>query len=1101
MDGRSWPVSLALAIALSLLRGPIIGLFHNAADLEHFFDRAIGMATLAGVDSSGYAHGFIRLQVLLALVSLVAYGGARWLRRWIDGFATVDAPEHRWIARLTEIWAALAIYDVFFPAGVDLRPLTILLAFLSVLAIGVLIIRNHRWFASFSMIEPLRRVDRSFLVATLFWPVPAFFVVWVVTDRPLGFQGAPTAMWYTLWALLWLLTLWLVGYRLARTTGRAESTRLMASVIPWLLVPASLPLANEVQAAFRSLDPRRVALVLILLLVASTVGLYHWNPLRRHASADVRRSVSDRLLYVYFGLTVFTVGLLRFHPSHRHLGNLDYFHLGESVLPTQQLLQFSKVPLLDLRLTHTFSDMAYEWLYAMFHGVQGLDLLIWSHGLKNLVGLMLAYFVLARIFSPGYALLACLFLPVLSTFRPYYAIVLLPAIFLAKALRRPTTARFVALACALVAVLLWRIDFGLAASVAAAGVVGLHLLRGAHRRRAAARAAAWMVSGFVVSIATARLLAGPRLFETIGFFFQSYSYRLLTRTRPEVIESYTAAAVLQYYLVPAVALLYIVVLTARQLLQRRWVSTRLQLLTFLAAFSLVISVRSMERHSLIEAFNPYLSVLLLALLPLLFQRNGGRFERPSSRAVFAAVLVTTSLFALPPARQDISSPLGIALRQGDTLFRFHRFQEGEPRVRFADGRHRALLDFLDRHLEPDETFFDFSNAPLLYALAEREFPTYIIPNLLQTSETVQARTLRDLSVYAAADRLPLVIFKQGNAFWDATDGVPNEVRCYRVAEWLYENYRPAAAVGKYQIWWRRNRLIPWPTTADTREWTLESTSSAEEYGATANFQADGAIRVVGKTSGGHVFGIFDTTPLPDLYTHNDWQVELRMESTADEPIQMFFGFDDQYFAAESHAWFLPEDAADGIVTLEIPGGQGRQLTDLRFDPPQGSTLTIREVRVRGRGSSHRPLRDEELAQNFDLDALPAIWARHDPLKAATTTRILADLLDEPVEMESGEPLDLRFPEDLIFDVALGAYLHLEIRTEDDAAQSPPTISLTWGEPASSFSFALLQDRSGRDDYLVRLSTQWRWWQGNVDGLELRTDRSVIVESAVLRGGD
>lgn len=1147
----AWTLSLSLAVTVTLLRGRLQGLFDGATELRHFFDRAIGMTTLAGADAAGYAHGYVRLQLLLAATFFVAFAGLHALRRLFDRAGAgrtvgLNAPEHVWIARLSEFWAALAVYDVLFP-DVDLRPQIHLLAFFVVLAFGVLTVRTWPGLPGAARLlgPPDGRggLDRHWLAATVFWPVPAVFVGAVVLGDRVDLGILPDPLWYVLWAGAWLGLLLLV-----QRTGERRRPDLLRAAEPWLLVPAALPLANEIHARFRSLDPRTVALCLVAALLALAVAGAFGLPRRRGAADRSSRWTARHAFRLYLPLLVFVVGVLRYHSHRIHLGILDYFHLGEEALPAHQFFRFGTLPILELRLSHTFSDMLWAWLYGLVHGVRELDFLIWNQGLRHLVALLLCYFVLARVASPAFAFLAALFLPMTTLFTSYYAVALLPALFVAGAVRRPTTGRFVALAASLGALLLWRIDFGMVATVAAAGVVALQLLRGPHRRRAAARAAGWSAGALALGLGAVRLVGGPGTFETLAFFFQSYFYRLLTRTRPEVIESYGGAAVAQYYLVPAAAMVYVLYLAVQRLVLRRYVPPWKHLLAFLGIFCLVLSARSMERHSLIESFNPYLAVPLVALLPFLLQATGRRRERIATRAAFLAVVVTASVFALPPAGKNMSGPKGITLRYQETVFQFQRFDDDQLRVRFHDERHRPLIQFLDEVLEPQETFLDVSNAPLLYVLADREFPTYVIPSLLHTSETVQSYVLAELDEYREAGRLPLVVFKQGNSFWDATDGVPNEVRCYRVAEWVYRHYRPAVLVGKYHVWWQRGLDERWPREARTEPWRLMPRPSERLYGAKAEIvdaaddsgadvvEADGSeavgtsLRLTATAPDAHAFDLFDTSQLPPLRDYADWRLVLELESNATEPMQVFFGFDGGYFEAESHAWILPGDAADGTVELAVPLQDGAErLTDLRFDPPDGSEVVLHAVRIESRAAVHQPLTPEQLAQSFPLGLLPNVWARHDPLRALESTRELAPLVTEPHQLDAHRrgsdsgTLELDLPPAEPGEEG-ATYLHLRIRPVAGTASSGGSVpgaradvKISYGDPASRFTFDLPPGDEA-SDHLVRLSTQWLWWserkapgsspqahagveQEAIRTLRLEARRPLVVERVALRSGD
>jgi hypothetical protein len=105
-------------------------------------------------------------------------------------------------------------------------------------------------------------------------------------------------------------------------------------------------------------------------------------------------------------------------------------------------------------------------------------------------------------------------------------------------------------------------------------------------------------------------------------------------------------------------------------------------------------------------------------------------------------------------------------------------------------------------LGPGQTFYDFTNSGLLYPLSGRELPLRMVEEVYQTSTQVQQHALANLEQYRRQGRLPLVIFKQ-DTFWDAVDGVNNEVRSALMVEYVYQHYQPCWRQGRYQLWWQR----------------------------------------------------------------------------------------------------------------------------------------------------------------------------------------------------------------------------------------------------------------------------------------------------------
>ena len=1013
-----WPLPFAVALALAVLADRFRGLFEAAVSLGHFRDRAIGVTTVDGVDASPYVESYVVLYGSFVVLLTAVFFAGRWVARRLAGGDEVGR-ELRFAARLAEAAAtaaALAIvlrrHDLDVLAAVLLQAVVLVVAYAAV-KLRILERRGES--------APARIVaDVDLAAAALFVPFAAVTAVQTVAGLRLGFDFLPPPAWPVLYGALAAAVLALAARWTASAEGRA---RLVLASAPLAFIPAAVPLANELQYRVSSVGPRALATAAILALAGAAVGL---------AAAHRRGLLAPRPASV-LGLVVFPAFLasnvlFAVHEHVLHFSKLDYFHLGESTLPTQQLFDYGRLPILDVRLAHTFSDMVFQTLYTLLNGRQGLDMLVWEAWMPTVVAVVAVYFFLARVTSPGFALVAVAVTGVLRTVSEYYALALVPPIFLAAAIRRPTAARFALLWAGIAALGLWRFDFGLTAAVAAGLVTAGWLARRrpgralpqvpAHRARAVAVSVAATAGTLLVALAAAAAAGGRPVAAVARSFFDSYSYRLVTRMRSAIIDDFGLAAVLQYYVLPAVAVAVIARFLTARLAGRRTPAVWAPLV-MVAAFSLAMSVRSLERHSLIERFNPYLFVFLAALAPVLFLR---RRESAAIRGVFLAVVAIQSIAVLPPARFGVGRhPLLHVFAAGGRLFEVRAWRGDEPRVSFPEERHRPLLSFLERHLDEDQTFFDFSNSPLLYVLADRLFPTHVIPNLIHTSEPVQAGVTADLEALRAAGRLPFVIFKQGDEFWDRADGVPNEIRSYRVAELVYRHYRPLARVGGYELWSERgvDAAAVLASELDRRELAFAAAPRLHDV----ERLPDGGSRFRALAGDPWIAGLFE---LDDQAPAAVATLELRYAAADAGEMQVFFDLAGHGFREAASAWTSlvaagPGEEADRLF-VAAPGGR---LRDVRFDPPPGLALEIRGAALLVAGEPIRPILPERVAQRFDLGRLPAVWGAFDPLAAKERTAVLATLAAAPFTLEAGAAAAFDF--DPAIDKSAGNYLQLRLR--------------------------------------------------------------------------
>ncbi len=115
-------------------------------------------------------------------------------------------------------------------------------------------------------------------------------------------------------------------------------------------------------------------------------------------------------------------------------------------------------------------------------------------------------------------------------------------------------------------------------------------------------------------------------------------------------------------------------------------------------------------------------------------------------------------------------------------------EKGEPvkRVAWEDCLKETIRHYqevIDVLLNEDETFVDFTNQAFLYPALGRKNPAYVSqPPLQLAGEYAQGRFIEEM------EGVPIVLMPMESSF--VLDGIVNECRYYKVAEYIYQNYVP-----------------------------------------------------------------------------------------------------------------------------------------------------------------------------------------------------------------------------------------------------------------------------------------------------------------------
>lgn len=120
--------------------------------------------------------------------------------------------------------------------------------------------------------------------------------------------------------------------------------------------------------------------------------------------------------------------------------------------------------------------------------------------------------------------------------------------------------------------------------------------------------------------------------------------------------------------------------------------------------------------------------------------------------------------------------------------------------------YKPLIPVINLLLAEDESFIDFTDTTFIYSALGRECPVYVSqsPSMI-SGEFSQEQFIKQITTQK--DKLPLALFPMSNYYLSQyVDGVPLVLRHYKIAEYLYRNYRPLCQAGDYAIWCDKKKL-------------------------------------------------------------------------------------------------------------------------------------------------------------------------------------------------------------------------------------------------------------------------------------------------------
>jgi hypothetical protein len=1082
-----WAISLGVSLTMSIIVFILQYLRDNyVLELTNFKDRTIGIAVISGVDTALrtqlYVEFILGAIILLGVFFvLFDYISKKYLN-------SVPVSFEKQIIFYTSLFAIASTFlYVTSKQALFLNNLLLLYFIIALLSLFILIkvIARYRKCKSVSDV-----FSKEIITLSLIFPFITYVAYLVLFDKSLNFvnDAHHYLPLFILWSLF-LATYYLLNqsYRGLEDHNLLISNLILLSFIPALLIPISIPLSNELQFTLSGLvhiEPRLLSGMIAVFLLLSSLVLFVVLSKRESMKVLSARVIGD----VYFPIIIATATLFRYYQHSLVIGAYDMFHHGELLISNQQLFSFNSLPYIGIYPTHGLSEMYYQVLYSLVNGYRPVEPILWSW-ITPVIGAMLVYFILKNIIDPFFSLMAILFVPITDIVGgSCYAMSMLIAFCFIWTMKRMTLFRSALLWLSLIFLLFWRLDIGVAAI---AGIIFIFSI--IHIKNVFIESHEWCVgrnfglSFIIVTFLFSTLFAllivlnKESISQIILQNIQFAVYQNQVMAYTDIISSYSNLVVLQYGILPCISIVYVIYFVFKFLMRKENPSANQIILVFFAVFSLIMSIRSVQRHSLMEFYNSYLFVFLLICMPFYI-----KLKQSTSKILFLGLLLAY-LLAMPSYTIMLNN-------QNANFFDYHDWQSKEKRVSDNKSQYQDIVLFIDGYLKENQTFFDFTNSPIIYIFADKKHIPYIIPNLYQTSELIQNITLEKLEDYHDKGDLTIVIFKQGNYWWDNVDSVPNEIRCYRIAEFIYRNYKPMGFINQYQIWVEKNSSL---SNIYNQNEVIKPIKFKLQEIALNDINKISADKLAFKCGSYDPFfyNFLDLSSADSLNKTHYLSLRIRYKSTLAGSLQVFYGYNGSPFEELYSSRVILENNSQNYSELLVPIPPGKiGLTDIRFDPPSNSVFEVDSVELSERKTNLYPISSKDIQQDFDLKKLPYIWGKYDGKDALINTEIPEEMNKSQVKLDKDQEVTFFF--DPILDKSSGNYIHFKIKSTHNS-----TLTIKYGNKSmSSIGFQVIPSAE-YEDYLVRISSQWLWMAEPISRITIKTSEAVEIGRILIRSGD
>ena len=746
---------------------------------------------------------------------------------------------------------------------------------------------------------------------------------------------------------------------------------------------------------------------------------------------------------------------------------IDWFEDANQVLPLHQWFSFGKIPFLDSFSPHGLSYFGFGLLYSIFNGADPMGGFVY-HFIIKVVAVLIIYFFLYKISGNGFfATWIAVAYPYTDILFPFY-FNLAPLAVIAFILlyENQTIKHYAFFFCSLLFMVFWRIDIGFSTFVA--GIAGLLLLIffvptfKTDKKN--------LITGLGISFAilllffiVAFIRSGTNLLiylkDTFEYLasIQSYGIRDLSI-------NHDLKYFFLYFIFPAVVLLILLHciyhITRQNDKNESTIVYRLSLI-FLCLFYFSNLQRGLIRHTLVEQWDAALtsySYLIIVSIIFISNTNKNSFLRFLGFFIVSTLLISNYVFTTPYLKKNnnyslLTNRLTYPVSVPYSKEKVQRVLE-DPSYR---PNYSELNEFMKKNFSDSSTFIDFSNTPMLYYYTNRIIPNYFvqIPHTAH-NEYLQKRFINELINYD----VPATIYSNTPSnFWDNLDGIPNQLRHYRISEYIYRNYIPAYIINNHSVWLKKNLKII------DAEKEIFSVLTSDMIATGVSLKEGNEVRFESEP------GFLDfrlNTPIP--FDKNKIYMTVNVSSNLDGNLIVHYKSSDGNFNDKQKKIFKIHKGLNSIYVMVEPLENDKELNMIRFTIPYNSTLIFSPMKL----FSSEYFKDHvsTIPTDYFLKWIPYMWGAYDKNfnsgKIEKLETIFSDRKLLPSNIES------KFDFKTVSDKESGNYILVKARVIT-GRQTDITINYGDGEERNgSFSFSLKNDTLNHD-YLIRISAQYNWY--------------------------
>lgn len=833
----------------------------------------------------------------------------------------------------------------------------------------------------------------------------------------------------------------------------------------------------------------------------SFIGFYFW--LKFHKNSTETFCFEK----YYYPLLIIAFALIAVQPSLQNIFNTDFFEQSNHGTAISGLFNFGKLPIVETFDAHMMQNQIGNIMYGILNNdFQGAIFL--GYNLLPIF-VILYYFLFTKFFNRDISFFLMLLYPIMSD-STYILFSLAPLVILSflYAYKSKKYKAYILYWLSVGVTCLFKLDMGFALTFASIITWGIMWFL----KKNTVSIKKLSLSCFSILVSVGIIFSGMCLLKGISPLKRIIEF--LNLCKSNINWAYSSmgnmsmtAFVVCYFMIPAITAILIIVFIFKKFQNGDFTSDNRFIISLIIGLLCMFNLsRGIVRHSLVENTNIHIissAPLFISMFIYIFSKKNKLTYFCISNIIFMMVFsLMINLNSVLPSTVINSS-----------LSRYLSFDsyktvalEKTQRVVLSDDMNKIyipLKQVLDKTLLSNETYIDFTNQTLLYALTEREKPMYVnqSPGLL-SGEYTQQKFIEQCE--QISEKVPFVLMPlEPMNLSNDLDGIQNAYRYYLVSEYINNNFKPLFRTGQFAIWCRNERfdekasLVSKLVKDDQQSYFKVALSEESKTVLTAHNEE---VSIVNNEL------ILKSTNVDPILIGLENLMNIKASSFDYPYINVSIEYDSDkaglfelFYTTQNSDDFNPKKVVsknmpkEGVFEATIPYTKN---TKMRFDIPENSTVKIKNIRFKGiedLGSNQIKSIDYNYMtidnHSYHLINIPYIWANYD--------KIGIDKKDEQMIINKKSSI-YDFSS---IDKKNGNYLFVNASSANNGIM---TVQLGKQDEngfvaLSQFDFSL--KKGDYQNYLVRLSSDFMWYSNQINAIKITSDNNSNLDKISILKGD